>query len=70
MAGALDGLEMSGISIPIEIWHGAADINNPLQSALYLRETIPGSHATILEREGHFHIFKHWGEILDQIPRT
>ena len=64
------GLELSGISVPIEIWHGDADVNNPLQSAVYLRETIPGSHATILEGEGHFHIFKHWGEILDQITRT
>lgn len=64
------GLELSGISVPIEIWHGDADVNNPLQSAVYLRDTIPGSHATILEGEGHFHIFKHWGEILDQITRT
>lgn len=64
------GFELSGISVPIEIWHGDADVNNPLQSAVYLRDTIPGSHATILEGEGHFHIFKHWGEILDQITRT
>jgi len=63
------GFDLSDISVPIEIWHGDADINNPLQSALYLRDTIPGSHATILEREGHFNIFKHWGDILDQITR-
>lgn len=64
------GFELSEIGLSIQIWHGEADVNNPLQTATYLQETLPESHATILEGEGHFHIFKHWGAILEQLTRT
>jgi len=64
------GFDLSEISLPIEIWHGDADVNNPLQSAMYLADTLPDSHTTILEGEGHFHIFRHWGKILEQLSRT
>jgi pimeloyl-ACP methyl ester carboxylesterase len=61
------GFDLAEIGIPIEIWHGDADVNNPLQSATYLRDTLPESHTTVLEGEGHFHIFRHWGDILAQL---
>jgi pimeloyl-ACP methyl ester carboxylesterase len=64
------GFDLSEIGMPVDIWHGDADVNNPIQSAEYLRDTIPGSHTNILQGEGHFHIFRHWGEILDQLTRT
>ncbi len=64
------GFDLSEISLPVRIWHGDADVNNPLQSATYLADTLPRSQITILEGEGHFHIFRHWGEILEQLTRT
>jgi pimeloyl-ACP methyl ester carboxylesterase len=63
------GFDVSEIGVPVEIWHGDADVNNPLSSAVYLRDAIPGSRANILQGEGHFHIFRHWGEILDRLAR-
>ena len=58
------GFRLEVIRIPVHIWHGEADVNDPLQCAEYLRDTIPDSHATFFPGEGHFLIIKRWGEIL------
>lgn len=64
------GFDLSEISMPIDIWHGDADVNNPMQSAAYLRDTIPESRANFLDGEGHFFIFKYWRKIIEQLART
>ena len=61
------GFRLEDISIPVEIWHGEADVNDPVQCAEYLRDTIPHTHATIFPGEGHFLILKRWGEILTRL---
>jgi pimeloyl-ACP methyl ester carboxylesterase len=61
------GFQLQDITIPVHIWHGDADVNDPLQCAEYLRDTIPKTHATFFPNEGHFLIMKRWGEILAEL---
>ena len=61
------GFRLQDIAIPVEMWHGEADVNDPLQCAEYLRDSIPHAHATTFPGEGHFLILKRWGEILAQL---
>ena len=55
---------MEDITIQVHIWHGVADVNDPLQCGAYLRDTIPKPHATFFPGEGHFFIMKRWSKIL------
>jgi len=52
------GFRLEDITIQVQIWHGEADVNNPLQFGEYLRDTIPDSNATFFSGEGHFFILK------------
>ena len=61
------GFQLQDIAIPVEIWHGEADANDPLQCAEYLRDNIPQAQATIFPKEGHFLILHRWGEILARL---
>lgn len=61
------GFRLQDIAIPVEMWHGEADVNDPLQCAEYLRDTIPQAHVTTFPAEGHFLILQRWGEILAQL---
>jgi pimeloyl-ACP methyl ester carboxylesterase len=61
------GFRLQDIAIKVHIWHGEADVNNPLQFGEYLEETIPNTQATFLPGEGHFFILKRWGEIMSQL---
>jgi pimeloyl-ACP methyl ester carboxylesterase len=61
------GFRLQDITIPVHIWHGEADVNDPLQCAEYLRDTIPNTHAKFFPGEGHFLIMKRWGEILAEL---
>ena len=58
------GFGLEEITVPVQIWHGEADSNNPLSCADYLRDTIPNADATYLPDEGHLFYYKRWGEIL------
>jgi len=61
------GFRLQDITIPIHIWHGEADVNDPLQCGEYLRDTIPNTRTTFFPNEGHFLIMKRWGEILIEL---
>ena len=63
------GFRLQDITIPVHIWHGEADVNDPLQCAEYLRDTIPNTHTKFYPSEGHFLIMKRWGEILIELIR-
>lgn len=58
------GFRLQDITIQVQIWHGEADVMNPLQFGEYLRDTIPNNKAIFLPGEGHFFILERWGEIL------
>jgi len=61
------GFRLQYISIQIQIWHGEADIKNPLQFGEYLPDTLSNTKAIIFHGEGHFSILKRWSEILAQL---
>lgn len=58
------GFRLEDIHIPVYVWHGTEDIQNPLQCAEYIEKEIPAAQLITLPNEGHFHIFNHWGEIM------
>ena len=58
------GFDPALISVPIDIWHGMADVTVPCHAGHYLHDTIPDSRATFLPGEGHFLLMARWGEIL------
>jgi pimeloyl-ACP methyl ester carboxylesterase len=61
------GFRLEDIRIPVHVWHGDADVNNPLQCAEYSIATIPNTKAVILPNQGHFFIMRRWGEILAEL---
>jgi pimeloyl-ACP methyl ester carboxylesterase len=61
------GFRLEEIGIPVHIWHGEIDVNDPLQCGEYLRDKIPSANATFFPGEGHFLILKRWGDILAQL---
>jgi pimeloyl-ACP methyl ester carboxylesterase len=61
------GFDLRDIAVPVALWHGDADINSPLAAANYLSHTIPNASLTVFPDEGHFHILKHWGEMIGQL---
>jgi pimeloyl-ACP methyl ester carboxylesterase len=61
------GFHLEEIKIPVSIWHGEIDVNDPLQCGQYLRDKIPNAQATFFPGEGHFLILKRWGEILTEL---
>ena len=64
------GFRLEDIRIPVHIWHGEADLNDPLQCAEYSRDTIPKTRAKFYPGEGHFLIMKRWGEILSELTES
>ena len=58
---------LQDIDVPVHVWHGEADVNDPLQCGEYLRDTIPNARAIFYPQEGHFLIMKRWGEILKEL---
>jgi pimeloyl-ACP methyl ester carboxylesterase len=61
------GFHLEEIRVPVYIWHGEIDVNDPLQCGQYLRDKIPDAKATFFPDEGHFLILKRWGDILAQL---
>jgi pimeloyl-ACP methyl ester carboxylesterase len=58
------GIPLGGIPIPVDLWHGTADIDAPIGMGRAVARAVPQCRARFLEGEGHLLIFKHWGEIL------
>ena len=61
------GFDLACVSPRIDIWHGEADVNVPVQAAKYLHDKLPHTRATYLPGEGHFFILKRWEEILSAL---
>jgi pimeloyl-ACP methyl ester carboxylesterase len=61
------GFRLEEIEIPVSVWHGEIDVNDPLQCGKYLEAKIPNARATFFPGEGHFLILKRWGEIFTQL---
>ena len=50
------GFSLRDIKLPVDLWHGDADRNAPLQMGGYLAEQLPNSYLHILRGEGHFSV--------------
>lgn len=58
------GFDPASISVPIDIWHGEADVNVPIHAGRYLAAVIHQAHLITFPGEGHFFILQRWGEVL------
>ena len=62
------GFRLQEIKIPIQIWHGDADQNIPVEMARFAAKAIPNCEAKIHPNEGHLSLFKkHVEEIIHKL---
>ena len=61
------GFRLEEIDIPVNIWHGDADVSMPLSMAKQIANTISNCNLKVIQKEGHFLFFKFWEEILCNI---
>jgi len=61
------GFDPAAIKMEVCLWHGAQDINVPLVMGQHLATTIPRCQAHFLPDAGHFLMFDHWKEILQEL---
>ena len=61
------GFELSEIVTPVRLWHGQADLLNPVSMSQYLNEELPNSELTILPDSGHFSWVLQFEEILGSL---
>lgn len=52
------GFRLREINIPIQLWHGDADQNIPVEMARFAETVIPRCEAKIYPNEGHLSLFK------------
>jgi pimeloyl-ACP methyl ester carboxylesterase len=48
------GFDPASISIPVRVWHGREDLFVPFAQGRWLADAIPGAHAELRARDGHF----------------
>jgi pimeloyl-ACP methyl ester carboxylesterase len=58
------GFDPAQIRVPVDIWHGEADVNVPIQAGHYLAAKLPKARMFTLPGEGHFFVLQRWGEVL------
>lgn len=61
------GFDPADIKMEVFLWHGEQDVNVPLAMGQYLATTIPLCRAHFLPDTGHFLMFDHWKEILQEL---
>lgn len=61
------GFSLHGINTEILLWSGTADQNTPLSMVRSLASQLPNSKIFMLPDEGHFALYGHWDEILEQM---
>ena len=58
---------LSNINVPVDIWHGSKDNNQPQVLSERFAEHIKDTRIHIVEGHGHYMFFTHWAEILDKL---
>jgi len=59
------GFDLSGIRIPIDIWHGTEDRQTPIGYARLVSKAIPSASLREFPGEGHLLLLDHWQEMLE-----
>lgn len=52
------GFRPQDIRLPVLLWHGEEDRNNPVAMGRWMAEAIPNCHASFYPGEGHLSLFK------------
>ncbi|MBK8020605.1 MAG: alpha/beta hydrolase [Chloroflexi bacterium] len=63
------GFQLEDIQAHVFIWQGEDDPNVTLAMARYMAARIPDSTVTLVPGAGHFLMYSHWREILEQVVR-
>ncbi len=63
-------IPLRDIEAPVRLWHGREDTSAPLAMGEYLAREIPDCEATFIEGVGHFWIFEHLGEMLQELAAS
>lgn len=58
------GFDLRSIRVPVDIWHGLADVNVPISGGRYLASVLPNARPYFLPDKGHFFVLQHWSEVL------
>ena len=61
------GFELEEVKPRIDVWHGEADVNVPVQAGYYLADHLPNSRRFILPGKGHFFLLSYWGEVFSEL---
>jgi len=61
------GFNLEHIQPRVDIWHGDADVNVPIQAGEYLAAKIPHHRAYFLQHKGHFFVLNQWDVILKEL---
>lgn len=64
------GFPLEGISVPVCLWHGEADITVPVGMGRHIARTIPGCRATFYPGEAHHLLYDRWREILAELAEV
>jgi pimeloyl-ACP methyl ester carboxylesterase len=65
VAGSLrDLLAFAAIDVPVEVFHGDADLNVGLEHVDWWADRLPGAQRHVLADTGHLLAMTHWREIL------
>jgi pimeloyl-ACP methyl ester carboxylesterase/DNA-binding CsgD family transcriptional regulator len=66
--------ELTDITIPTQVWHGALDRSVQVESARAMAEAIPGAQFHVLENQGRYPVIECWQEFVEalagSIPQT
>ena len=60
-------IPLRDIEIPVRLWHGREDTSAPLAMGEYLAREIQDCESTFIDGVGHFWIFDHLSELLEEL---
>jgi pimeloyl-ACP methyl ester carboxylesterase len=61
------GFRPAEVRVPVELWHGAADVQVPVAMARRLARQIPHCRARFLAGVGHLWLLDHSAEVLSTL---
>ena len=64
------GFNLEAIRVPVQVWHGTADIDASVTMGKVVASRIPNNRLTICPDEGHQLLFPHWEEILNMLIKS
>ena len=61
------GFELSEVTIPTLVWHGALDRSIQLEPARRMAQAIPGAHFHVLEDQGRYPVIECWQPFIEAL---